>query len=77
MANAIERTYRPFPGRWTERLQVRTFRDSDTMHRFLNTGANALTWRESTKGLAAGTYAYAGGKWHNVKKLDALTLAHV
>ena len=25
----------------------------------------------------AGTYAYAGGRWHNVKSLDSMMLAHI
>lgn len=60
-----------------ERLKVRGFTYRDDMHRFLNTGDNALRWRESTKGLKAGTYAWAGGQWHNVKHLDACALAHI
>jgi hypothetical protein len=72
--NAIERSTGPL-GR--ERLQVKVFRTRDEMHKFLNRGSNSLTWRESHKGLSEGAYAYAGGRWHNVKHLDALTLAHV
>lgn len=60
-----------------ERLKIKAFATSDAMHKFLNTGDNALRWRESTKGLKPGTYAYAGGTWHNVKTLDAVTLAHI
>lgn len=60
-----------------ERLVVKSFGTVDRLHRFLNTGDNALRWRESTKGLNAGTYAFAGGKWHNVKHLDAVLLAHI
>jgi len=60
-----------------ERLVIRSFATRDLMHKFLNTGDNALRWRESTKGLKSGTYAFAGGNWHNVKTLDATTLAHI
>lgn len=60
-----------------ERLQVRAFADRDAMHKFLATGDNALRWRESTKGLKAGVYAFAGGKWHNVKSLEPSMLAHI
>lgn len=60
-----------------ERLMVRAFPDNSAMHRFLDTGDNALRWRECTKGLKAGTYAFAGGKWHNVKTLDPMLLAHI
>lgn len=60
-----------------ERLKVRGFKCRDDMFKFLNTGSNSLAWRESDKGLKPGTYAYAGGKWHNVKSLDACALAHI
>ena len=60
-----------------ERLIVRTFKSREAMHDFLNTGNNALRWRESNQGLSIGTYAYAGGQWHNVRNLDASVLAHI
>lgn len=60
-----------------ERLTIKGFADSSAMHKFLCTGDNALRWRESSKDLKAGTYAFAGGRWHNVKTLDASTLAHI
>jgi hypothetical protein len=41
-----------------ERLQIKAFADCDAMHKFLPTGDNALRWRESTKGLKAGVYAF-------------------
>ena len=59
------------------RLKVRAFKTADDMHRFLNTGGNALRWRESVKALKPGTYAYAGGQWHNVRSLDPSILAHI
>jgi len=59
------------------RLIVRRFPDSHSAHGFLNTGGNGLDWQISTKGLKAGTYAYAGGCWHNVKSLDPSALAHI
>lgn len=75
-----------------ERMQVKAFKYADDMHEFLNTGDNALKWREcvnqkethpnrpeavdETK-LKPGKYAWAGGQWHNVKNLDATTLAHI
>lgn len=34
-------------------------------------------WTEYNGDLKAGTYAFAGGQWHNVKKLDASLLAHI
>ena len=47
------------------------------MHQFLNKSDNANNWKESALGLKSGLYAYAGGKWHNVKTLDASILAHI
>jgi hypothetical protein len=58
-----------------ERLTIKAFPTNDALHRFLNTQGNE--WGVSGYGLKAGTYAMAGGKWHNVRKLDAMTLAHV
>lgn len=60
-----------------ERLTIKAFSTSDAMHKFLSTGDNALRWRETNKWLKPGTYAYAGGSWHNVKHLNASTLAHI
>lgn len=60
-----------------ERLTIRGFKDRSAMHDFLAKGDNSMRWRESTKGLKAGTYAFAGGQWHNVKNLDAFALAHI
>ncbi len=59
------------------RMTVRHFKTSEAMHSFLNTGDNSLRWVESTKGLKAGTYAFAGGEWRNVKTLDPYILAHI
>ena len=59
------------------RMTIKLFKTSDAMYTFLNTGSNALTWKESNKGLKAGVYAYAGGAWHNVKSLDSSVLAHI
>ncbi len=60
-----------------ERLTIKGFADRNAMFKFLATGDNALRWRETTKDLKAGTYAFAGGRWHNVKHLDASVLAHI
>lgn len=73
MKASIEKTSGPF-GR--ERKQVRTFADRDLMHRYLN-GPNGYGWTEHKLGLKAGTYAYAGGQWLNVKKCDSSLLAHI
>ena len=73
---AIEKTVRTGNG-FKERLHVKAFHTSDRMHTFLNRADNALHWRESSKGLKQGIYAYAGGQWHNVKSLDPYMLAHI
>ena len=75
----IERETYPHALRRGNRLTVKGFKTSNDMHKFLNTGTNAApgAWRESSKGLKPGVYAYAGGHWHNVNKLDASALAHI
>ena len=66
---------------WKERIIIKSFKTSDAMHKFLNEGITALTWKECTgkpyAGLKSGTYAYAGGQYHNVKSLDVSVLAHI
>lgn len=74
MTHTIEKTVRV--AQFRDRLHVKGFKTSDAMHRFLNTGANGVAWRESTKGLKPGIYAFIGGEWRNVKTLDAVALAH-
>lgn len=65
-----------------ERLTIKCFQFSDQMHKFLNKGDNALKWHEVPQHrdiyqLKAGTYAFVGQSWVNVKSLDASILAHV
>lgn len=62
-----------------ERLKVKRFQSADAMHKFLNTGDNTLHWRQTsgTDPVKPGTYAWAGGQWHNVKDLDPTVLAHI
>ena len=71
-----------------ERMIIRGFKTSEAMHSFLNAQPNN-DWRVNSEpeynggfvpelsALKPGTYAYAGGKWHNVKSLDASALAHI
>lgn len=59
-----------------ERLKVRTFASSQAMHAFLNRQTDNA-WRESSRGLKTGTYAFVGGAWCNVRTLDSTVLAHV
>lgn len=59
------------------RLVIKGFKTTDDMHRFLNKADNSLRYRISDKSLKPGTYAFAGGQWHNVKSLDASILAHI
>lgn len=72
--NTIRKITGPFGH---ERMTIRSFKYSDDMHKFLNRGTNALTWKQGTDDLKSGTYAYVGGEWVNVQKLDRITLAHV
>ena len=66
-----------------ERVTVKAFRDSDSMHKFLNKQTNN-DWKIN-QGVSVGSvlphksgkYAYAGGAWHNVKDLDPSVLAHI
>ena len=64
------------------RLEIKGFKTSEAMHKFLNSQDNN-DWSEfrpdltSRDNLAPGVYAYVGQRWVNVKKLDPLTLAHV
>lgn len=60
-----------------ERMKIKGFKTAESMHLFLNTANNALNWRVSDKNLKPGTYAFAGGQWHNVKNLDVSVLAHI
>lgn len=78
MSNTVYKFQRTGNG-LKERLIIKGFKYRDDMHKFLSTGSNSLSWKEGDKKfpeLKAGTYLFAGGKWHNVKKCDALTLAH-
>ena len=59
------------------RMKIKTFKTSRTMYKFLQTGSNALKWRQSDKRLKTGVYAYAGGQWHNVRSLDPSALNHI
>jgi len=62
-----------------DRLIIKSFASADAMHRFLNAQYDNA-WQETHSSHAdkkAGTYAFAGGKWHNVRKLDAMSLAHI
>tara|TARA_B110000285_G_scaffold176562_1_gene198280 strand:+ start:263 stop:544 length:282 start_codon:yes stop_codon:yes gene_type:complete len=66
-----------------ERIRVKTFKDSELMHGFLNKQYDN-NWQVHTQSGVFdslphknGLYAYAGGQWHNVKSLDACVLAHI
>lgn len=70
------------------RMIIRGFRTREAMHGFLNRQTNN-DWIVNSEpdyhgtvdpklaGLQPGVYAYAGGRWHNVKHLDASVLAHI
>lgn len=67
-------------GSFKERLQIKSFRDNESMHKFLNSQYDN-TWAEVTDGsrypTRSGVYAFVGGKWCDVVTLDLSTLAHV
>ncbi len=67
------------PGSFKERLIIKGFKTRDALHTFLNTSDNGMHWYElkSTMPTKPGTYAFAGGQWHNVKSLDISILAHI
>ena len=80
MQNSIMRSNGKIRG---ERLMVKSFKDSDKMHKFLNSQSDN-SWRVNLQaGIFAtlphksGHYAYAGGAWHNIKSLDLTILAHL
>jgi hypothetical protein len=75
MMNAIKKTWR-ISGMWHERMQIKTFKYADDMHKFLNR-QYTNDWKESTLNLKTGIYAFAGGQWHNVKKLSPHILVHI
>jgi hypothetical protein len=61
------------------RYKVKNFKYRDNMHKFLNTSDNANKWRE-TRGdepTKTGTYAFCGGAYHKITRLDPSVLAHV
>lgn len=63
-----------------DRMIIRGFKTSDAMHTFLNKQLYhewTINSDPETATLKPGTYAYAGGCWHNIKSLDASVLAHI
>ena len=70
--------YQRQSGSFKERLIVKAYRSKEAMYTFLNAQYDN-TWIEHKPGLPekAGTYAYAGGQWHNVRSLDISLLAHI
>ena len=79
MAHLIRKFIRVGNATLKERLVIRAFKHNCDMHKFLNTGSNSLQWRETipTMPEKAGTYVFAGGRYHDVKTLDANVLAHL
>ena len=80
----IERTGNGFK----ERLIIKGFKTSNAMYAFLGQQFdNSWTvnsepdyygnFKPELAALKPGTYAFAGGKYHNVKSLDATALAHI
>lgn len=61
------------------RLHIKSFKYSEDAHGFLNKqhDNNWSIAEDQHQDKKAGIYAYAGGIWHNVKKLDPSVLAHI
>lgn len=65
------------PGRLIhQRMIIKGFKTSDLMHKWLNDRCDNL-YSVYDGPLKPGTYAFAGGQWHNVKSLDPSVLAHI
>ena len=58
-----------------ERLKIKQFKTAEAMHKWLNKQDNN-DWALYDGPLKPGTYARAGGEWHNVKGMDPSLLAH-
>lgn len=68
-------------GLLSSRMKIRSFKTSDAMYDFIakesdrKWGINPPVPYDGP--LKTGTYAFAGGNWHNVKTLDPSVLAHI
>jgi hypothetical protein len=62
--------------RFTQRLHIKEFPSTEDAYDFLAKQCDNQ-WKEYEGDLKKGVYAFAGGTWHNVKKLDASVLAHI
>ena len=81
----MNRIYKKCPNgarMFSTKRQVKVFKTSDDMHRFLNKQPNN-DWQEVPntplyEGITkAGTYAYLGGSYQNLKNVDISVLAHL
>lgn len=63
----------------SSRMKIRSFKTSDAMHDFIAKESNhTINPPVPYDGpLKTGTYAFAGGNWHNIKTLDPSVLAHI
>lgn len=73
MTNTIQKLQ--IIGTFKQRVIVKKFNTSQAMHTFLNAQHNN-EWVES-KINKAGTYAFVGGEYVNIKKIDKSILAHI
>lgn len=62
-------------GTFTQRLTIKAFKSESTYYAALNE-ANS-PWASYDGPLTPGTYAFVGGEWRNVKKIDPDLLPHV
>jgi hypothetical protein len=71
-----------------QRMTIKGFKTKEAMYKFLNSQSDN-DWHVNSEpdyygvfkpelaALKPGTYAYAGGRWHNVKTLDPSILSHI
>lgn len=71
-------------GNFKERLHVKAFKNANDLGAFL-CRQTSNDWQEcapekqaaQSYPVKSGVYAFAGGQWHNVKRLDPSILAHI
>ena len=85
--HTLRKTQRTGNG-FKERLIIKGFKHADDMNKFLSSQSNNEwtinsepeyhgSFKPELAALKPGTYAFAGGKYYNVKSLDASILAHI
>lgn len=60
----------------SQRIEIKRFNNNNDMLKFLNK-QNDNKWFISNLNLISGIYVYAGGEYHNIKKIDKNILNHL